>query len=76
MSDNEWVEVEDNGWDEVMIEEESESIEENVSVKEEEKSVIQPLSVDSIEDDNRNVTFTFYNEEHTLGNVTFYLIIC
>ena len=29
----------------------------------------QPLTVDNIEDDEKNATFTFYNEDHTLGNI-------
>ncbi|CAI2383028.1 unnamed protein product [Moneuplotes crassus] len=68
MSDSENEQIENQ--DEPMIEEEnSVDNEEIVDAKEEEEVDIQPLTIDNIEDDNKNATFTFYDEEHTLGNV-------
>ena len=69
-SDSEPAEAQD-----VVMEEENESIdrEEQNSVKEESFTPVQELTIDNIEDDNQNVTFTFFNEDHTLGNVSHFI---
>ena len=53
--------------DEEMVES---SADEPVQEQEHIESQVQELTIDNIEDDTKNATFTFYNEDHTLGNVS------
>ena len=62
------VEIQDEEVDEQVMED-SEEQDQEKNEQEQEFVQIQPLSIENIEDDNKNATFTFYNEDHTLGNV-------
>ena len=58
--------------DEELNMEEANDAEESDGVPEDREFIkerIPPMTIDNIEDDNKNVTFTFHNEDHTLGNV-------
>ena len=62
------VEIQDEAVDEEIMENSEEEDQER-NEEETEHIPIQPLVIDNIEDDHKNATFTFYNEDHTLGNV-------